>query len=114
MEASKNRGGLELVSAVGEYVLIHRDAYFSAGACKKLLSVYIGSFEIARKSTITHTVVGIRLLTYTGLKRVKLAQNNLKKERKHTPSTRSKRLDRLQELLGSPSWRLRQDQYIEV
>lgn len=102
-ETSKNKGRRELLLAVGEFVWIHKDAYFNTLPHRKLLPMYTGPFEIITKvndnayelkmpDNCKHPVVNIQWL-----KKCELREDEF---RKKPPRTKKERINRLNEVMN--------------
>lgn len=102
MELAHNKGREKVIFNVGEFVLVHRDAYFKPGAYIKLQPIYVGPFKVVKvinqnayeldlpSMKISHRVINVE----------KLKKLVLKKDRypKDPPNTAAERLERLHEI----------------
>lgn len=49
MEVTHNKGRKEVTFEIGDFVLLHRDAYFKRGQYLKLQPIYVGPFKVVKK-----------------------------------------------------------------
>ncbi|KAH3901663.1 uncharacterized protein SCDLUD_001433 [Saccharomycodes ludwigii] len=101
MEETTNAKRKEIDFHIGEYALLHRDAYFTGGRYLKVQSIYLGPFKIVKVGT---NVVELDLPSSfkkhrtINIKWIKHFYNDPEKYPKQLPRTKEERIHRITEI----------------
>lgn len=107
MEVNHNQGRKEVTYKVGDFVLLHRDAYFKRGQYLKLQPIYVGPFQIVKKINDNAYELDLpsmkkthRVINVEKLKPLKLRKDRYPKDPPNTAAERKLRVNEIINVVG--------------